>query len=321
MKKFKSKLAPYIIATINEKRQNGYIYEAEELVFKRFDNFIIENNLDTGLITRDVVMEYSIQKPTESNNSRMDRLVRISAISRYMNSIGLEAYIPHNLGTRTKPIPYLPTKKEISTFFISLDSQTQLNCHYRFNLLYAIIFRVIYCCGLRISEAINLTKTNINLTKGELIISCSKGDKTRLVYLAEDLRLLCIKYDKTIAKIIPNRKYFFPGRKINRPINKSSINNIFRRTWNKSQPNFKGKMPTVQNLRHCFITYKINEWQSNGINVDVMTPYLSKYVGHATIQETYYYYHALDGHSQAVRQIVTDSDKNILEVIPYDPKF
>ena len=319
MKEFKSKLAQYMIAAINEKRNNGYSYQEEERAIKDFDTFIIKNNLDTGEITREIIMKYGIQRHSESNNSRQDRLIRINSIARYMNSLGINAYISHNYGTRDKPIPYLPSKDQLHTFFIFVDNFKIKNKPYnRFLLEYSVIFRLYYCCGLRRSEALHLKIDDVDLKQGTLTIVNSKRNKSRIVYMDESVRQLCIKYNQSIIANYNHEKYFFPGQKATMPLSTGTINTHFRFYWEESQPQYLGKMPTVQSLRHCFITYKIDEWQASGVDVDSMIPYLSKYVGHSNIQQTYYYYHSLDARSLAVRNLVNKSNEAIPEVIKYE---
>ena len=53
-------------------------------------------------------------------------------------------------------------------------------------------------------------------------------------------------------------------------------------------------------------------WIEAGIDLDVMLPYLSRYLGHTDPQETFYYYHMV---SSAFR-ILKGKDKISSDVIP-----
>jgi integrase len=316
---FQSKLAPYMIGAITEKRNNGYLYRNEEYSYKEFDTFIIVNHLDTGKFTRNIIMKYSTLKETECNNSRNVRVKKLSGLAKYMISLGLSAYIPHDFKKREKNIPYLPSKKELSTFFKCIDNfQVKTKSYIRFNLEYSIIFRLYYCCGLRRAEASNIKLEDFNLEEGIIKIICSKDKKSRLIYVDESLRLLCSKYNDVITSNLPFRKFFFPGRTYLMPLSLGALNTHFNFFWKLSNPEHNGKRPTIHCLRHCFITYKIDEWQATGVNVDAMLPYLSKYVGHSDIQQTYYYYHSLDASSPAIRKLVNTLNEAIPEVEKYE---
>lgn len=52
---------------------------------------------------------------------------------------------------------------------------------------YKVIFRLLYCCGLRMSEVRSLHTDDVDLDHGILRIMQSKGQKDRMVYLSEDL--------------------------------------------------------------------------------------------------------------------------------------
>lgn len=39
-----------------------------------------------------------------------------------------------------------------------------------------------------------------------------------------------------------------------------------------------------------------------GVNLNTMMPYLSRYLGHSSVEDTFYYYHQVDRAFQIVRQ-------------------
>lgn len=53
----------------------------------------------------------------------------------------------------------------------------------------------------------------------------------------------------------------------------------------------KEKNPTVHSLRHTFVVRRINAWMRDGQDMNIMMPYLCRYLGHSSVNETYYYYH------------------------------
>ena len=55
-----------------------------------------------------------------------------------------------------------------------------------------MIFRLIYVCGLRNSEATNIKMNDIDLDEGKIRIIHSKGDKDRIVYMDKSLVNLCV---------------------------------------------------------------------------------------------------------------------------------
>jgi integrase len=319
MRSYTSKLAPYITGLVREKQSEGFIFGDQAYELQAFDHFVIGNGYDSGTITRELVMDFASQKPTENRNTRNHRVSCVKQLAKYMISLGLDAYIPKGFASGERTIPYLPSIEELTVLFGVIDAyvppQEKL---YRFSLVYPVVFRLFYCCGLRLSEGCYLKASAVDLEQGTLTILHSKGDKDRLVYLADDVLDLCRRYDKAMETIIPDREWFFPGWNPARPFNKTSLDLKFRQFWCKTPYATLHKEPTIHSLRHCFVVRRMNEWITQGLNIDVMMPYLSRYLGHSSIQESYYYYHSLDSRSPALRMHIEANGEAVPEVVPYE---
>jgi integrase/recombinase XerD len=131
-----------------------------------------------------------------------------------------------------------------------------------------------------------------------------------------DMAQMCKRYDRLMQKLVPDREWFFPGRDASKPFQKTSIDKKFSEFW-KSTP-FAGKVdkkPTIHSLRHTYVVTKMNEWMNEGKNFEAMLPYLSRYLGHTSINETYYYYHQVVSAFEIVRKHDHIADRVIPEVI------
>ena len=60
-----------------------------------------------------------------------------------------------------------------------------------------VLFRLLYCCGLRASEAATLKGGDVDLEKGVLTIRNSKFGKTRYVPMSGQITARCAEYDRT----------------------------------------------------------------------------------------------------------------------------
>ena len=65
-------------------------------------------------------------------------------------------------------------------------------------------------------------------------------------------------------------------------------------------------------LRHTFVVFRINGWMTQGLDLNVLMPYLSKFLGHKSPGETFYYYHQV---LEAFR-IIREKDTVAKSVIP-----
>ena len=147
----------------------------------------------------------------------------------------------------------------------------------------------------------------------------SKGNKDRLVLLADDVTAMCRIYDTFMDDIAANREWFFPGWHLDQAIRKTSVDKKFGEFWGKTPfSRTVDKKPTVQSLRHTFVVHKMNEWMEAGVDTEVMMPYLSRYLGHSSIAETQYYFHTIEQVFPVVRQRDVISRDIIPEVVNYE---
>ncbi|KJF28428.1 hypothetical protein TZ02_03370 [Clostridium aceticum] len=317
---YSSVLAPYIEGLIRQKKADGFIYDYQSYILKTFDDFCLNRGYKNAVITRDVAMEWAVQRKTEGLNYRNQRVSFLRQLSLYMNSMGINSYIPHHMPSEKVSVPHIFNREELQAFFEVVD--TYLPENERWHCLameYQLLFRLYYCCGLRLSEGCGLEKKDVDLTNGILDIRQSKGRKDRQVYMADDLIELCRKYQAKMNWMQPNTVWFFPGRTPDKHIQKTSIDKKFKQLWEMtSYSKHCDKQPTVHAFRHTFVVNRINHWMVEGVSLENMMPYLSRYLGHSGIEDTMYYYHQVHTAFEIVRQKDQISAKVIPEVMPYE---
>lgn len=107
-----------------------------------------------------------------------------------MQAYGIECYVPRNFTAKSQRIAYVLNTDKITALFVKIDSyKPAINAavFQRLAMEYKVLFRIIFCCGLRESEARKLRLNMIDLEKGILTIHQSKGNHDRLVYMTNDL--------------------------------------------------------------------------------------------------------------------------------------
>lgn len=311
MSNFKSKLAPYMTGLVNEQHTMGFSFSLQEQILRRFDNFIIENNLDNGKLDSAVISLWEERLPSEEDSARNGRLNVINKLASYMEALGLAVSKCITYGKAVAPVIYIPSEEEIHTLLAYIDNRCNKNFNppfaNRVKIVYPVIFRLYYFCGLRLNEAVMLKREDVDLNTGRIFIRHSKGDKDRYVYTSEDLRELLVRYDRIMDKLVPSREWFFPGRTSEKHLWKGSLDYNFMIWWKECFPAWKGKRPTIHSLRHAFVVKRINEWAKNGLDFKVMVPVLSKYLGHTSIEETYYYYSMRNPREESIRTMMEKS--------------
>lgn len=98
-------------------------------------------------------------------------------------------------------------------------------------------------------------------------------------------------YDTKMNHIFPDRIFFFPSRE-DAPYGASAFQKNFLKIWYTAFPEKLGNGVSIRSydLRHHFAYANMNRWLKEGKDVNVMLPYLMRYIGHQDIEHTLYYY-------------------------------
>jgi len=153
-----------------------------------------------------------------------------------------------------------------------------------------MFFRVIYLCGLRVSEARLLTVGDVNLTDGILDIHHSKKDNSRLVPMAETLTGICRRYSEAVHGLSRQSDYYFPGATGKPMSNTNAYHNFRRFLWAAGiSHGGRGVGPRIHDFRHTFAVHCLKRWSEQGHDLLVYLPILKTYMGHESLRDTAYY--------------------------------
>ncbi|HEY3362153.1 MAG TPA: tyrosine-type recombinase/integrase [Methanosarcina sp.] len=236
----------------------------------------------------ELVNEYASKKDNESTRSLHARQSHIRQFALFLNLRGIPAYVyPKELVKVTEDfIPYIFTKCEIDRIIREADTiGPNKNKFVNTPYVYPAIIRMLYGCGLRISEALDLMCKHVDLDNGILIVMNGKNNVSRLVALSESLRRYLIKYNSMVKRA--GNPYFFPALH-NERYSSLTILNQFRRLEEKSgiSPLSNGKYPRVHDLRHTFSVHALEQMIHKGMDPYCSLPILSTYLGHKGIEST-----------------------------------
>ena len=144
-----------------------------------------------------------------------------------------------------------------------------------------------------------------------------KGNRDRIVYLSDDLTKLCREYISYLtAELGRKPSWVFPGIDPDKPVSYGSISSMFRRCWmNTSFASGCDRNPTTHCLRHAYVVKRINLWREQGLDFEHMLPYLSRFLGHKSFNDTYYYYHYVEEAAQTIRKRDTVTGRVIPEAM------
>ena len=175
--------------------------------------------------------------------------------------------------------------------FLMLLIIGKFNCRYKnCYITYPVLFRILYCCGLRISEALNLKLKNVDLENGILYVFEAKNNIDRLVPISEKLKNICIEYCKKMhVNSCPDDFFFFIRSKEFR-IQNSTIHLSFRQILELANidRNIEDG-PRIHSFRHSFAVRCLKKFVYENKDLNAYLPILKTYMGHSKFRSTEYY--------------------------------
>lgn len=318
---FKSLLGVCIRDFISQKRALGYPYQSSARILYHFDLLVAEKFPGESTITQEMGSTWIHSKPGEHPNGLLRRVTPVRQLGKYMKGLGYNVYvIPGHIPDRqVKYEAHIYTTAELKAFLKAIDHCPPSPFSPTRRYVMPVIFRMLFCCGLRSSEARLLKKEDVNLETGKISVRESKGWKARIVFMSEDLQKVCREYDSIMESILPVRQAFF-SNKDGTCYNKSVIDCWFHEFWDKlpEARAVTGNPARVHDFRHGYAVHRLNQWVKEGHDINALYPYLSEYMGHSNYADTDYYLSLVEDFYPEMEQRLSSVNDDILPEVHHE---
>jgi len=273
---------------VEHRRMCGYKADTSIHNVRQLDKFAAYSPLTSAHLSKELVEAYIASRPGEKKSTQSQRVSTVRGFGKYLVRCGIDAYVlPYGTFSVAKYsfIPHVFNSKEISRLFSAAESLPYCANSPIRNIVIPMMFRVIYGCGLRISEALKLTVEDVNLQTGIILVRATKFNKNRYVPMAQSLFDRCKEYADRVVAEADAQSPFFPSPSLSF-YSKSTIGYAFLQSLAIAGiPHFDDG-PTVHSLRHSFAVENLIRWDEEGKDVNLMLPYLSAYMGHENLLGT-----------------------------------
>lgn len=161
---------------------------------------------------------------------------------------------------------------------------------------YVTLFGLLASTGLRISEALALSRHDVDLQAGVLTIRAGKFKKSRLVPLhstaTEALQQYCKRrdpyYHRRKCDAFFLTEYGTPLKYWRSLMTFLSISRTLG--WRNGD---RKASPRIHDLRHTFAVRSLLRWYEQGADIDQKILALTTYMGHVKVTDTYWYLSAV----------------------------
>jgi integrase/recombinase XerD len=226
---------------------------------------LLENsNINPDKINEQEVKDYIAERLDKSSSSSV--ILFLAAIKyAYSTILKKDPTIDIKRPKKEKRIPTVLTKEEIKKLLDSFDTGKSI-----------LMTSMIYACGFRVSELINLKVNDLNFEEKIGYVKQGKGKKDRIFnipdFLSKDLQKQAKKQKEK------NQEYLFTG-----PKGKLSSRNLQKMIQKAAQRAGINKEVHPHTLRHSFATHLLE----NGTDIRK----IQELLGHSSLSTTELYTH------------------------------
>jgi len=287
---YKSDMGKLLQCYLKEKKMTGFKFDKQSRELERFDDYYYRAGYRGVKLTRPMAEAFIYGISYEKPSTHYKKEILLNGFAEFLIRQGHQVYLPQIKSAPVKRcahVPYIFSEDELKDFFLAIDKfppNTQTNR----DLVDPVLFRLLYGCGLRLSEALNLKLEDIDFKAGVITILGAKNGRDRLVPLAESLALRFSKLQRKLHTFSNKSTYFFISPRGSR-LDKTTVYERFRGYLLMAKISHTRQGPRVHDFRHSYAVHCLKKWVLSGGELTNLMPYLAAYMGHADFRGTQYY--------------------------------
>ena len=274
------------------RRALGFALDISGELLMQFARFA-DHSGHRGPLTTDLALRWASLPETASPRYQAGRLSIVRTFARYLAAQDGRSEVPDRrlLGKNYYRLqPHIYSDRQLRELILAA---AKLRPTYRLRpLSYSTLFGLLASTGLRVSEALNLCREHVDLSRGIMRIEQTKFRKSRLVPLhstaAQAMRRYARERDRD-PRAQHSDAFFIGGHGQVLPYR--TVQYTFRRLRSQLGWRSNGMLPKprIHDLRHSFACRRLLHWYQQGVDVDHAIAALSTYLGHGKVTDTYWY--------------------------------
>lgn len=223
-----------------------------------------------------------------NNDYILAKKLSASFQNQVVNGIKLFFRTVENKVMETEKVHRPKTSRLLPNVLSKEEIKLILNAHN--NIKHKTMLSLIYSCGLRRSELLNLRLTDIDSKRGLVIIRQGKGKKDRITPLSDKILVLLREYYQACRP----KEWLFEGQNGIGQYDERSLANVLKQALVKSKIS---KPVSLHWLRHSYATHLLE----NGTDLR----YIQEILGHSRSSTTEIYTHVSN---KSIQKIVSPFD-------------
>jgi integrase/recombinase XerD len=288
-----ARFAEHVEQYVAMRRGLGYRLDRQATYLRSFAAFLDRCGHD-GPVPLALSVQWATDTRSPDPHNPARRLSAVGGFLRYLAPLDGATEIPPPgvLGpSHHRTPPHIYSDQEIATLLTAaaeLSPRRGLRPE-----CYVTLFALLASTGLRISEALALTREDVDLTEGLVTVRAGKGGKTQLVPLhpsaLEPLGAYAAHRDR-VTGCSRSGAFFRTDR--SEQLTYAAVRGTFKRLRHRLGWTSDGRTrrPRIHDLRHRMVVQRMLAWYVEGADVDAKLPALASFLGHVQISDVYWYF-------------------------------
>lgn len=267
-------------------------YKCDCVTLHSFDDYLAANGSYIKEISRKTVYGWmQLLHPAYARSTVVGKVSNLRKFLEYLRHTGFPVFLPDCPKLPDTYMPYIFSDSELEKIFRAADSiQLTRNSIPYIQLEIPLLLRLLYCCGLRVNEALTIRIKDIYFENDAILICNAKNKKQRLVPIGEGLTGMLKKYCLVMDLSGKPENFLFPGRVPEKHMTENTAMRRFKEILKETDiyiepaPHTRGQC--LHCFRHLFAIKSFAQAERNGRLTDDSVPYLSLYLGHDDMNGT-----------------------------------
>jgi integrase len=152
------------------KESLGYSRVTYQPHIRKFLSYCAENYSEATAITRSMFENWLQLQDFKTKATHNSAVSRVREYARFQAAMGKETFIPDERYSvkNVRYTPYILSDEEIRRLFHAFDTLTPHFEAPKREIIVPVLFRMMYCCGMRPQEPLNLLCKDVDLRNGDL---------------------------------------------------------------------------------------------------------------------------------------------------------
>lgn len=290
-----SQLRQAVNEYLSVRRALGFDLKHPGYLLYQFVRFAEQHEAD--FVTTELALQWAQNHAGAQASSANRRLAVVRRFAKYRQAEDPRTEIPaqdllpcHN----RRKSPFIYSDEQIGQL---MEAAQQLPSKRGLGpVTFVTFFGLLAVTGMRMSEALQLDREDVDLNRDILTIRRTKFKKSRYVPIHASTSKVLANYITQKERIYPQPKssgFFLSelGRRLSGWAVRTTFIKLSHQIGLRGPSDRRG--PRLHDLRHRFAVKVLLEWYRSGIDVEGQLPKLSTYLGHAKVNDTYWYLTAI----------------------------